>query len=74
MKVWIDEHLSRQLAPWLTAEFGVDAVHVSALGLSAVSDSEIFQQARAAGAVLLTKDFDFVALVERWARRRASSG
>lgn len=65
MKIWIDEHLSRRLAPWLNAEFGLDAAHVSELALSAAPDTEIFARARAADAVILTKDFDFVALLDR---------
>lgn len=65
MIVWIDEHLSRRLAPWLKAEFGLEAAHVSELGLSSVLDSEIFARGRTADAVILTKDFDFVALLDR---------
>ena len=65
MLIWIDEHLPRQLAPWFKAEFGVDAEHVSAVGLSSAPDPQIFARARAANAVLLTKDFDFITLVER---------
>jgi len=66
MIVWIDEQLSRRLAPWLRSEFGVDAVHVFDLGLSSAPDGEIFAAARAAGAVFLSKDWDFVGLVERY--------
>ncbi len=65
MIIWIDEHLSRRLAPWLTAEFGVDAHHVSELGLSSAPDTVIFERAREADAVFLTKDFDFITLVQR---------
>lgn len=65
MLVWIDAQLSPALAPWLAQEFGVDAVPVRALGLRDAEDSAIFAAARAAGAVVLTKDSDFVALVER---------
>jgi predicted nuclease of predicted toxin-antitoxin system len=68
--VWIDEHLSRRLAPWLADRFGVSAVHVSNLGLSVAADQQIFAAARAAGAVLLTKDYDFVALSSGSVRRR----
>lgn len=65
MLIWIDEHLSRRLIPWLKEEFGVDAAHVSELGLSNAPDPQIFARARAENAILLTKDFDFIALVER---------
>lgn len=65
MKIWIDEHLSRRLAPWLTAEFSIEAAHVGDLGLSSAPDSEIFVRAKEADAIILTKDFDFVVLLDR---------
>jgi predicted nuclease of predicted toxin-antitoxin system len=63
--VWIDAQISPALAFWLKDRFGVEALHVAALGLVATSDPEIFRAARAADAVVLTKDRDFVELVLR---------
>jgi predicted nuclease of predicted toxin-antitoxin system len=57
--------MSPALVLWLEDRFGVEALHVTALGLVATSDSEIFRSARAADAVVLTKDRDFVELVLR---------
>lgn len=65
MLLWIDAHLSPALAPWLRTTFGVEAVPLRELGLRDAEDVTIFSQARAAGAVLLTKDSDFVELVSR---------
>ena len=65
MLVWIDAQLSPALAPWLAQEFSVAAVPVRDLGLRDAEDSAIFAAARAASAVVMTKDSDFVALVER---------
>ena len=65
MTVWIDAQLSPALALWLEDRFGVKALHVTAFGLVATSDPEIFRAARAADAVVLTKDRDFVELVLR---------
>lgn len=63
--VWTDAHLSPALAPWLQATFGVEAEPLRALGLRDAEDPAIFAAARAAGAVLMTKDSDFAELVAR---------
>jgi len=65
MKVWLDEHLSPQLVPWIARTFGVEAAAIRDLGLARASDREVFDAARKAGAVVLTKDVDFVAILER---------
>jgi predicted nuclease of predicted toxin-antitoxin system len=66
MKLWLDEQISPQLAPWITENFAVQAVAVRDLGLDRAKDREIFDAARKADAVVLTKDGDFVALLERF--------
>jgi predicted nuclease of predicted toxin-antitoxin system len=63
--IWLDAQLSPQLARWIAETFGNECVHVRDLGLRDAEDSEIFQKARDAGSVVLTKDEDFVRLVER---------
>jgi predicted nuclease of predicted toxin-antitoxin system len=63
--VWTDAHLSPALAPWLRATFGVEAAPLRDLGLRDAEDAAIFAAARAAGAVVITKDSDFVDLVAR---------
>ncbi len=65
MRVWIDAQLSPALARWLREELGVDAVAVRELGLRSAEDRDIFSGARKEGAVVLTKDSDFVDLVMR---------
>ena len=65
MIVGTDAHLSPALAPWLRATFGVEAAPVRELGLRDAEDPVIVAAARAAGAVLMTKDRDFVDLVAR---------
>jgi predicted nuclease of predicted toxin-antitoxin system len=62
--VWVDEQLPPQLAAWLSSEFEVSAIAVRALGLQAAADAEIFFAARQAGAVVITKDQDFVRLLQ----------
>lgn len=65
MTIWLDAHLPPAVAPWLAATFGVTALAVRDLGLRHAQDSPIFDAARAAGAVLMTKDSDFAELVRR---------
>ena len=61
--VWIDAQLSPALAPWIEDKFGVRAASASRLGLRDATDEGIFEAARAADAVVLTKDADFVRLL-----------
>jgi predicted nuclease of predicted toxin-antitoxin system len=63
--VWTDAHLSPALAPWFRATFSVEAAPLRELGLLGAEDAAIFAAARRAGAVLMTKDSDFVDLVAR---------
>jgi predicted nuclease of predicted toxin-antitoxin system len=50
----------------MTSEFGVTAVAVRDLGLREARDHQIFNAARDANAVVLTKDSDFAILLERF--------
>ena len=65
MTIWLDAQLSPAIATWITATFGIEAHAVRDLGLRDAKDSPIFQAARAAGAVVMTKDSDFIALLRR---------
>ena len=65
MKLWIDAQLSPRLAWWLTETFSVEALAVRDLGLREAKDLEIYDAAREAGAVVVTKDSDFVLLQAR---------
>ncbi|MEM9986307.1 MAG: DUF5615 family PIN-like protein [Bacteroidota bacterium] len=66
MTIWLDAQLSPALALWLTETFTqVEAFSAKYLGLRDAEDEEIFQAAREAEAVVMTKDQDFVAMLER---------
>ena len=66
MIIWLDAHLAPSLAPWLRAAFeDVDATAIRDLGLLHAEDEEIFDAARRAEGVVMTKDGDFAGLVER---------
>jgi len=65
MNIWIDAQLPPTLANWIVNTFGVKASSLRELGLRDAQDFEIFQAARMANAVIMTKDSDFVDLVCR---------
>jgi predicted nuclease of predicted toxin-antitoxin system len=66
---WRDLLDRRQLPPglalWLSATFEVEALALVELGLRDADDVSIFDRARSADVVLVTKDSDFVELVSR---------
>lgn len=66
MILWIDAQLSPALAPWITARFDVEAFSVKHLGLRDAADLQIFHAAREAGAIVITKDGDFLRLLEQY--------
>ena len=61
MNFLIDAQLPPALCRWLR-DRGHAAVHVFELGIPAASDTEIADRAEADGAVLVSKDEDFVTL------------
>lgn len=63
--IWIDAHLSPAIATWITDTFGVTALALRDLGLRDAEDPEIFEAAKAQGVIFMTKDSDFVDLVDR---------
>ena len=65
MIIWLDAQLPPSAAAWITAMFGIEARAVRDLGLSDAKDQPIFQAARAADAAVMTKDSDFVEMLQR---------
>lgn len=65
MTIWVDAQLPPAVAGWLREHFGVDAAALRDLGLRDAEDEEIFGAARSATAVVMTKDSDFVTLLDR---------
>jgi predicted nuclease of predicted toxin-antitoxin system len=64
--VWVDAQLPPALAGWLRDLGESQAAHVEDLGLLKAEDPEIYEKARQADAVVITKDSDFVQLQERF--------
>ena len=66
MTLWVDAQLSPRTARWIAEHFpGVAASPLRELGLRDAPDEEIFAAARTAGAIVVTKDSDFVRLQEQ---------
>lgn len=65
MTIWVDAHLSPAIATWITSTFSIEAIALRDLGLRDAEDPEIFEAAKDQKAVVMTKDSDFVDLVER---------
>jgi predicted nuclease of predicted toxin-antitoxin system len=65
MNIWIDAQLPPTLASWLNNSFEVNAMALRDFGLRDAKDIEIFEAARVANAIIMTKDSDFVDLVCR---------
>ena len=63
--IWLDAHLPPVLAAWLTQELKQPAKALRDLGLRDAKDAQIFREARRVGAILMTKDADFVDIVQR---------
>lgn len=63
MTLWLDAQLSPRLARWINQQFpGVTATALREIGLRDAEDTLIFQKARSTGAIVITKDRDFVDL------------
>ena len=65
MILWIDAQLSPALASWLESNFDISALALRDVGLRDATDREVFLAARARGATIMTKDSDFVHLLEQ---------
>jgi predicted nuclease of predicted toxin-antitoxin system len=66
MTIWVDAHISPRIAKWIAERFQVEAKALRDLGLRDARDEQIFQAARKAETIVLTKDSDFVRLLEAW--------
>ncbi|MGK7924557.1 MAG: DUF5615 family PIN-like protein [Spirulina sp.] len=66
MIIWLNAHLSPAIATWITSELGITAIALRDIGLRDAEDNEIFTAAKEQGAILMTKDRDFVDLLDRF--------
>jgi predicted nuclease of predicted toxin-antitoxin system len=64
--IWVDAHLSPAIAIWIADTFKIPALALRDVGLRDAEDPEIFEAAKAQGIIFITKDSDFVDLVDRF--------
>ena len=65
MRIWVDAQMSPAIAMWISSNYAVSAVAIRDLGLREAEDKEIFETARQENAVVMTKDSDFVLLLDK---------
>jgi len=65
MKFWVDAQPSPGFAHWLADRWQVKVVPVREIGLRDASDRQIYEEAKTAGAIVITKDSDFIELSQR---------
>ena len=63
MNIWVDAQLPPTLVSWLNNTFEVRSIALRDLGLRDAKDIEIFEAARVANAVIMTKDIALRAMV-----------
>ena len=65
MTLWLDAQLPPQLANWIQQTLTIKAIALRDLDLRDATDTAIFDAAKNANVVLISKDSDFVELVMR---------
>lgn len=65
-EIWIDAQLSPALAAWINRNYeDLEAKSVRAVGLRDAGDEEIYRAARRTEVIVMTKDSDFLNLLDR---------
>lgn len=65
MIIILDAHISPSLAVWVKESFSIDCFSATFLGLRESNDKTIFLEAKKQNAIVMTKDDDFVKLLEQ---------
>lgn len=65
-EIWIDAQLSPALAAWINRTYDdINAQSVRAVDLRDAEDEEVFQSAWEANGIMMSKDSDFLNLLDR---------
>ncbi len=64
MNIWVDAQMSPALAVWISANFAVSAQALRDVRLRDATDRAIFLSAKRQEAVVMTKDSDFLNLLD----------
>ncbi|TVQ33082.1 MAG: hypothetical protein EA376_03240 [Phycisphaeraceae bacterium] len=63
--IWLDMQLPPAFCGRISEQTGLSCQHLAELGMDRTVDEDVFQAARRAGAVVITKDVDFSRLLQR---------
>ena len=67
MNIWVDAQLSPAIAAWINRTFeGIRAESFRSLGLRDAVDKVIFEKARKANVIEMSKDDDLIRLLEKY--------
>ena len=66
MTIWVDAHISPGVAAWINENFPYEAHSLRGMGLRDAKDAEIFEAARKANAIIISKDSDFLDLIGKF--------
>ena len=66
MTIWIDAQFSPAIAAWIQSTLGVTVIALRDIGLRDAEDEEIFAAAKAASVIVMSKDEDFLNLLDRF--------
>ncbi|MCD6013898.1 MAG: hypothetical protein K0Q79_3760 [Flavipsychrobacter sp.] len=67
MEIWIDAQLSPALALWINQTYpNIKSCSLRSLNLRNAGDEEIFKKAKEKNVILMSKNSDFVKLLERF--------
>jgi len=64
VELWLDIHLSPKVGQWIQTSFGIRCVMMRDQGMQRTADEQVFEQARRPGVVIMTKDSDFLRLLD----------
>lgn len=64
MILWLDAHLSPTIATWIGETFDIEVEAVRDVGLRDATDRTIFDAAQGQNATVMTKDRDFIELLQ----------
>jgi predicted nuclease of predicted toxin-antitoxin system len=66
MIIWIDAQMSPAIVTWISSSCTVKAIAIRDLGLRDATDKEIFQAVKQENAIVMTKDSDFILLLDKF--------
>lgn len=66
MTIWVDAHFSPAIASWMQQNFALTALALRDLGLRDAEDGSIFTAAKNANSIVMTKDADFLNLLDKF--------